>query len=399
MNLLRLYKDSLSGLPKPIWILSLIMLINRSGAMVMPFMSLYLHKSKGYELSEIGLIMISLGLGSVSGNYIGGKLVDRFGQYHIQISSLFLTGLIFIGFPMLEGMLELMVGMFVLNLVADTLRPANMAAIAIYGSPEIQTRAVSLNRLAINLGFSIGPAMAGILAGKYGYNFLFYIDGVTCLLASLGVYLLLPRKEERRSKSVERKQANKKILYRDKNYHYFLFLVLIVALCFVQFFHTIPMFWDIGLGLSEAQIGKLLALNGMIIFLMEMPIIHYLVEKGINKLYVIKIGVVFMGLGFFVFVMPLTLMVILILFTILLTIGEILSLPSQVSYSLDRADPIIRGNYMGWYGSTWSIAQIIGPAAGFFIADHFGFTTLWILITVILLFTSLGFGILTRYEN
>jgi len=102
MKLIRFYIDSLSGLPKPVWILSLIMLINRSGAMVLPFMSLYLHKSHGYQLSEIGLIMISLGLGSMSGNYIGGKLVDRFGQYYIQIFSLFFTGIIFICFPMLQ---------------------------------------------------------------------------------------------------------------------------------------------------------------------------------------------------------------------------------------------------------------------------------------------------------
>ncbi len=399
MNLVKLYKDSLSGLPRPIWILSLIMLINRSGAMVLPFMSLYLHKSHGYELSEIGLIMICLGLGSMTGNYIGGKLVDRFGQYYVQILSLFFTGIIFIGFPMLEGIAELMLGVFVLTLVADTLRPANMAAIAIYGSPEIQTRAVSLNRLAINLGFSIGPATAGILAGKYGYEFLFYIDGATCLLASLCVYFLLPKKEERKSKSIERKKANKEILYKDRRYHYFLLLIFLVAFCFVQFFHTIPMYWEKGLGLSEAQIGNLLGVNGFIIFLLEMPLIHYLVTKGINKLYVIKIGVVLMALGFFSFVIPIPMILVLVLFTILLTIGEILALPFQVSYALERADPIIRGNYMGWYGLMWSIAQVVGPATGFFVADNFGFAILWIAISVILLLASLGLSILQKFEN
>jgi len=399
MTLFRLYKDSLSGLPKSIWILSLIMLINRAGAMVLPFMSLYLHKSEGYSLPEIGMMMTSLGLGSMAGNYIGGKLVDRFGQYYIQIISLFTTGLLFIGFPMLEGMVQLVIGMFTLNLVADTLRPANISAIAIYGSPEIQTRAVSLNRLAINLGFSIGPAMAGIIAGEYGYQFLFYIDGVTCLLASFCVIALLPRKEERKSKSSERKAANKELLYKDKKYHQFLFLVLIVCFCFVQFFHTIPLFWETQLGLTEAEIGKLLALNGFIIFLTEMPVIHYLVNSGKHKLLVIRVGVLLMAIGFLSFVLPISLFAMLILFTVLLTSGEILALPFQTSYALSKANPMIRGNYMGWYGLMWSLAQVIGPPFGFLMANHFGFSALWILIFVMLLLASLGFGFLHKNEN
>ena len=53
-------------------------------------------------------------------------------------------------------------------LTADIFRPANSTAIAEYSS-ENRTRSVSLIRLAINLGFSVGPAIGGFVALYLGF--------------------------------------------------------------------------------------------------------------------------------------------------------------------------------------------------------------------------------------
>src|SRR5919112_875292 len=91
----RIYRLAYSGLPKPVWWLALVMLINRSGTMVIPFLTVYL-TSIGYSLNQAGLIMAVFGCGSFVGGYIGGRLTDKIGFYYVQVLSLVCNGVLFI---------------------------------------------------------------------------------------------------------------------------------------------------------------------------------------------------------------------------------------------------------------------------------------------------------------
>jgi len=82
------------GLSREIWYLALITLVNRAGAMVIPFLSLYLTKYMGYGLTEVGWVMTSFGFGSVAGVWLGGKLTDKIGFYRVLVLSLFLAGIV-----------------------------------------------------------------------------------------------------------------------------------------------------------------------------------------------------------------------------------------------------------------------------------------------------------------
>ncbi|NNE30166.1 MAG: MFS transporter, partial [Saprospiraceae bacterium] len=163
MRLLRLYRDSFAGLPPQVWLLALVMLINRSGAMVVPFLSIYMSKELGFSYTQVGWVMASFGLGSFFGNYIGGRMVDKFGQYYQQIFSLLATGTIFYFLSLFHTYEAMLLGVFGLSFMADLFRPANLAAMSIYSDHKQITRSVSLNRLAMNLGFTIGPSVAGWL--------------------------------------------------------------------------------------------------------------------------------------------------------------------------------------------------------------------------------------------
>ncbi|NCT19357.1 MAG: MFS transporter, partial [Flavobacteriia bacterium] len=70
------YVASFKGLSKEIWLLALVTFINRAGAMVIPFLSLYLVNSLGFTLPQVGWIMTCFGIGSLVGTWIGGKLTD-----------------------------------------------------------------------------------------------------------------------------------------------------------------------------------------------------------------------------------------------------------------------------------------------------------------------------------
>ncbi|NNC71089.1 MAG: MFS transporter, partial [Flavobacteriaceae bacterium] len=182
-NIAQPYFNTFKGLSREVWWLSLITLINRAGTMVIPFLSLYLTKDLGLSLSKVGWIMSAFGLGSVLGSWLGGKLTDKIGYYKVMVFSLLSSGLMFIALQYFKSFESFLFGIFLLMLVADMFRPAMFVAMSAYSKPENKTRTVTLIRLAINLGFSAGPAIGGLIITSIGYNGLFWIDGITCFLA------------------------------------------------------------------------------------------------------------------------------------------------------------------------------------------------------------------------
>lgn len=65
-QLLATYKDAYRGITKSVWILAAIQLINRTGSMVLPFMTVYMTSSLGYSKTQAGLIMSIFGIGSLA---------------------------------------------------------------------------------------------------------------------------------------------------------------------------------------------------------------------------------------------------------------------------------------------------------------------------------------------
>ncbi len=96
MRFLLLYKNAYTGLSQQTWYLSMVMLINRSGTMVVPFMTMYATHKLGFSIVQAGIIMGLFGLGAIVGTFTGGRLTDTIGFYKIQIFALFGGGLTFI---------------------------------------------------------------------------------------------------------------------------------------------------------------------------------------------------------------------------------------------------------------------------------------------------------------
>ena len=171
------YIDNFKGFTREIWVLTIVTFINRAGVMVVPFLSKYLKEDLLFTYSEVGWIMVAFGVGSLIGSWLGGKLSDKIGFYKIMLFSLFMSGVILILLQYVTTFYGLCFGFFLLMLVADMFRPAMFVAIGAYAKPENRTRALTLVRLAINLGFAAGPALGGLVIMGIGYAGLFWIDG------------------------------------------------------------------------------------------------------------------------------------------------------------------------------------------------------------------------------
>ena len=129
--------------------------------------------------------MVFFGIGSMLGSWLGGKLSDTIGFYKIMIFSLLVSGLMFFGLRFVTSFYGLCISMFLIMTVSDMFRPAMFVSLGAYAKPENRTRALTLVRLAINLGFAAGPALGGLIIMNIGYKGLFWVDGATCILAIL----------------------------------------------------------------------------------------------------------------------------------------------------------------------------------------------------------------------
>ena len=379
-NLYLNYLRSFEGLSREIWWLALITLINRSGTMVIPFLSLYLTKDLQFSMESVGIIMSFFGMGSFVGTWIGGKLTDRFGYYRVMLVSLFLSGIFFIFLQYLSSYWLVCAGIFLLMMVADAFRPAAFVAMSAYRKTENKTRSVTLIRLAINLGFSAGPAIGGLIIATLGYGGLFWVDGITCVGAGFLLLLLLNPKKARESDEVITESP--KSVYTDIPYWIFFVAMVLCGFIFVQYFSTIPIYYNEIHGLSEHQIGLLLGLNGFIIFVFEMPLIRYMELRSRSKIYNMVLGFFLVTVSFLVLNL-IGWVGVLVIGMILMTVGEMIVFPFSNAWALERAKRGKQGAYMALYSISFSISHIFAHNTGMLSISEFGYEISWYGATII----------------
>ena len=390
------YINTFKGLSHEVWWLALITLINRAGTMVIPFLSLYLTENLDFTLKDVGWIMSAFGLGSVVGSWLGGRLTDKIGYYKVMVRSLISTGVLFIALQFLNTFASFCFGIFLVMLVADMFRPAMFVALSAYSKPENKTRSVTLIRLAINLGFSVGPAVGGIIITTLSYGGLFWVDGITCILATGLLIKVLHPKKARVLDTV--KNENPSSAYHDKAFLIFLIAMVLFGIVFLQYFSTMPLYYKDIHQLTEFDIGILLGMNGFVIFLLEMPLIKWLETTNFTKSGLMVFGTILLGIS--ILVLNLTSWTgVLIIGMLFMSLGEMITFPFSNAFALDRAKKGNQGEYMALYSIAFSIAHIFAHNAGMHMVDDLGFDNTWYIFTmlaglcVLLLFT------LSRYLN
>lgn len=394
-----LYRNSFTNIQRNVWILAISMFINRSGSMVLLFTSLYLTNDLRFTIGQAGLALSFYGIGSVMGSYAGGWLTDRKNFFDIMILSLVSSGLILLLLLIVKTPFMIGLVIFAYSFAADLFRPANSKAIAVYSSAENRTRSVSLVRLAINLGFALGPAVGGFIALYLGYKWLFVIDACTSIFAAIMLYIYLPRQEE----SVEESSSavlkdHSTSAYRDVPYLFFIFMVALYGISFFQLFASVPQFFSRECHFSEDTIGLLLALNGLLVVLIEMPLIAVLEKKNEIFRFIIfgclcipiAYAILYLGKGIVVWAM---------LYTFVITMSEIFAMPFMMNYALSRPGKERQGQYSALYSMSYGLANIFAPLIGLGIADRFGFLPMFYFFIGLGFLTALGFWILRRKDQ
>jgi predicted MFS family arabinose efflux permease len=393
-----LYKTSFTGLSPQTWLLSLIILINRSGTMVLPFMTLYLTgKEMQRSLTEAGTVMGLWGLGSIFGAFFGGKLSDKIGFQKVQVITLFFGGVMFIVLGQIHSYGLICLATFILSFVNEAFRPANSSAVAFYSNPANRTRSYSLNRLAVNLGWAVGASLGGLIAAR-SYELLFWVDGLTNIAAAIIMFFAFRTPNNLHTKTETKEIEIKQSAYKDKTYLLFIFLLVMFGMCFFQLFTTVPKFFRDNMHLSEEYIGFIMALNGILIVVMEMVLIYKLEGKRNNLIYM-SIGTTICALSFLSLLLPGNMKLVCLLMIVLVTIGEIIAMPFMSTFMISRTNENNRGQYAALFTMAWGIGQTFGPYLCSMLVEHTNFNVMFIVCAGAFLLTAFGFLRLNKVRS
>ncbi len=413
------YVQAYSGLPRRAWILFAVNLVNSSGAMVFFFLSLYLTREIGLTTARAGQALSVYGFGSLAGAFAGGWLADRIGSIRVQKMSLAVCGVLLIALGQVRTLAGILPLLFAMALFAGTLYPVNATSMAKVCPPELQIKGFALNRLAANLGATIGPAVGGVLA-VHSYGLLFWADGLTSLAAA-GVFALLWKggkagrdtlKDEARvpgagegEASVPQRAsapptphlpiaAKPRSPWRDVPFMAMMGIFLVWSIVFIQVLSTFPIYIRNVYGLAENRIGQLFAVNTVLIVLVEMVLMERIRKYALTRM--INLSFVLLGIG--LGLMPLGRGFAFGALTVAIwTFGEMLSMPLVTALISKRADDSNRGRYMGLNSLTFSLAFIVGPPIGTAIYDGLGPDAVWYVCAATCALIAVAFSALRRH--
>jgi predicted MFS family arabinose efflux permease len=371
--LLRLLRDTYTDLPAATWLLVLAAFVNRAGAMVLPFLQIYLGVRFGCSVEQSGLFVGLFGLGSIAGSLLGGHLSDRLGAVRLQILTLAATCVWFQVLAVVRELWLLGAGLFVLGVLNDAFRPGNITAAMESCPPHLRPKALALNRLALNAGWAIGPAIGGMLA-HVDYALLFVVDGGTCGLAALLLWVLRARLPQ--GGRLDTGGAAGPSPWRDARYLVLSALSTLALLLFLQSIFTQNRHLHDVLHFDEATIGLLLIVNPALIVLFEMPLVQLLRRR--SRLLLVAAGVLCVGLGLTLLAVPGAGLPLVLTAIVIVTLGEMLWSPQLGAYLADEAPPGARGSYMGVYAASISVAMVLAPWLGGAVYDRLSPKALWL---------------------
>ena len=362
------YRQAYAGLPREIWLLALAIGVNRCGTMVLPFLALFLAEERAFSATEAGKMLAVYGSGAIAGTYLGGWLTQRWGGVRVSILGLALSGPGFIVIPFCGATWQLMAALLYLSVVYETIRPATATATSLFAPPELHPKAYGLNRLAMNLGMSIGPVVGGALITLAdSYRYLFWINGAGSVATAL-LLLVSFRKFLRSSAAIPEpnQQSPDRGPWRDGPFLVFALLQTIGAIAFFQVMSTLPLFWKQQMGINEFWIGVLFVINTVLIVLLEMVLTDRL--RLFHPLRLVAVGSAFACFGFGANVWEGG-MVYAAVLVVLWTVGEMLWMPFGMTYVASRGTSKSRGAYMGLNSMSFAVAFVVGPVLGMALYD------------------------------
>jgi MFS family permease len=379
----RTMRRNIRELPRPAWILVVGHFVNWFASFAIVFLVLYLTK-RGYSFVAAGTAVAAYGVGEMITGGLAGHLADRIGRRNTMALSMFASAAATLGLYFVHSYAAILAVAFLAGAATEGWRPASRALMADVVPEGQRVTAFALVRLAGNLGIAGGSAVAGFLADQ-SFFWVFVTDAATSAAFGLLVLAALPHGRVTH-RAEDREQGGYRVILADRAF--LMFLVSSAVISFVYFqgqSASLPLHVVRVSNLAPSAFGLLLALNGLLVVLLELPISSITMHRSPKKM--IALGFLLVGLGFGLTATARTLPTLLLTVAVW-TLGEMIAAPVGYAYVADIAPEHLRGRYQGIYGFFWGTGSVTGPAIGAWLLAQ-SVTGFWLLCGVLGLVASL----------
>jgi MFS family permease len=388
-------RETVSGLPSAYWWLWTSTLVNRLGGFVNIILALYLTLERGFSPAFAGLVVSLYGLGGAVAALVGGVLTDRIGRRATMLAAQIGTALTTAALGFARDPLTIAVIAGAVGFTGNAQRPAVQAMVADVVPAADRVRAFSLNYWAVNIGFGVSAAAAGLIAA-HGYLPLFLGDAASTLLCGLVVFLRVPETRPAAPPTAgpdaaRRAEAGLGAVLRDGRFMAVVAITFLIAIAVQQGSSTMAVAMGES-GLPTSQYGLVIGLNGLLVVLGQVPATR--LSRGFDRGKLLAAAALLLGWGFALNVFAHS-AGFYALTVAIWTIGEIFQAPTGMAVVAELSPVHSRGRYQGMYSLSWSAAAFVGPLAGGLAYDHWG-RAMWPACGVLGTLAAVGYWLLLR---
>ena len=384
-----------SGYPRQFWLLFWGMLINRAGgSMIWPFMTIYMRQRLDLPLTTVALLLTLNSVIGLATTTVAGPVVDRFGRKAAMVLSLAACSATLIGMSMAGTLRLWMILMAVTGAFGPLYRVGGSSMVADLIEPERRAGAYALLRMIANLGIAIGPSVGGFVTAV-SYTLAFYIAAGASALFALLILLFVGETMPQEQEATEQPQSDGGYgqILRDWPFLAFCGAYALAGMAYSLMMVLLPVYAKENFGLPENRYGFIMSTNAVMVVLLQFGVTriterypHLPVLAVGSFFYALGVGSVAWGWNFPTFLASM----------VVLTIGEMIMMPTSTALTANLAPPDMRGRYMSVYSLTWGIGFGIGPVIGGFLNDNLAPVAIWYGGLAMGLAATLGFALLAR---
>ncbi len=387
-------KDTYNSFPRLFWTVVAVSFIDRLGGnMLFPFFSLYITDHFGVGMTQAGLVLGTMSAFGLVGNIIGGGLTDKFGRKNIILGGLIFSALSTLTLGLVNEFSILIPLAALIGLLGRVAGPAHQAMVADVLPEEKRQEGFGILRVSANLTWIIGPIIGGFIANRNFFT-LFVIDAVVSCLVAYLVFRKIPETKPetgQESESMLKTYQGYGTVLKDYAYVAFMFASMLMLLVYLQMYGPLSVFLRDVHGITPQVYGFVMTASAITVILFQFSTTRLI--KYRPPFLMMGLGSFFymLGFGMFGFVNTIWLFA---LALVVITIGEMIVMPTSQALAANFAPEDMRGRYMAVFGLAWSLPSIIGPSASGYVLDNFNPFTLWYLDAGIALVAVGGFYLL-----
>ena len=361
-----------------VWLLLFAMLAFRFGhGLYFPFSSIYFHNVLGIPLALVGLGLAVFAAASVLSGLVAGPLTDRYGRKPLMLTALAGSSASFFAFSLVDGFAGYLAVSAAHGFVGWSMFEASRNAMVADVTPlGMRSRAYGLVRVGGNVGWALGPMVAGLVSAAAGgsggvYPRLFI--GTSVLTALVALVLALTINE---SRPVLKEQAESvgtpgrlRAALSDGPFLVLLGVGVLLYYIFTQDWQALPVYAKNFVGVADGQIGFFLGANGLMVILFQLPV-SYLIDRG-SRVAALFAGAALFAASAATLLLSESFLGILVAFVLFFTLAEMVLEVAGASLAAELAPTRLRGTYLGLFGACFGVACGFSPiVAGTLLGAH-----------------------------